>query len=137
MPDSTSLDSLLGDDESFSSFHDASLLRVTVDYERGTWAGTFEVVVEGPGSAPSDERVRRRRCELELRGLKLWVVEPGLALGGGLWLTADGALSESPTEAGRAFAQRVSSVPFAWFLYFSDTNTFAYLAGQEASCRWL
>lgn len=52
------------------------------------------------------------------------------------WLTADGPLAECPTEAGKALARSVGENGAAWYLYFNDLNTFAYLVGERQTFEW-
>ncbi len=137
MPNTITLDSLLAGDEPHASFHDASLLRVAVDYEQSAWVGTFAIVVGDPAGRTAGERDATRLAEVSVTGLSLWALEAGAVPPAGLWLTADGPLVNAPTESGLASAQSVASSPVAWFLYFSNTNSFGYLAGAQASFRWL
>lgn len=55
----------------------------------------------------------------------------------GLWLTADGPLAESPTDTGKELARTIGSDGVSYYLFFSDLNAFAYIAGQSAAFTWL
>ena len=135
-----SLDGLL-EGERHATFHDATLLSVHVDYTAKRLVAEFDVCVGDPDAAEESTRERRRRGRLTIEGLKLWALEPPLELRAGSrrepWLTSDGPLAESPTDAGKALARAIGRQGVSWYLYFSDFNAFGYVAGERATFSWL
>ena len=133
------LDALLNG-ERHGTFHDAALLSVHVDYLAQRFVAEFEICVGDPDAPDESTRERRRRGQLRIEGLKAWALEPPDELptdsSGGLWLTSDGPLAESPTEAGKALARRIRTEGVGWFLYFNDLNAFGYVAGERATFTW-
>ena len=134
------LDSLLGDQESGASFHDALLLNLSIDYADKSLLANFSICVGDPESSDARVRERRRNGRLLVRGLLHWSLEPsaeGTPLRGPLWLTSDGLLAGAPTDAGLAVAAVLPRDCLGWYLYFSDINAFAYCAGKDAEFVWL
>ena len=140
MPNAQSLDNLLGNVERYATFHDAIFLAMHVDYTARRFVAEVDVCVGDPHAPDKTNRERRRRGQLAIEGLKLWALEPpgstGGGIDGGLWLTAEGPLFDSPTLTGRALARDVGPSGVSWFLYFNDLNAFAYLAGESAAFTW-
>ena len=99
-----SLNDLLGEDEELASFHDASLLAVHVDYTQNRWVAEFDICVGDPESSDHDQRERRRRGQLTIEGLKVWILEAPSQVPSnhkeGLWLTDDGPLNELQRKRG-------------------------------------
>src|SRR5689334_6817133 len=108
------------------------LRRLTIDYEKATCTAEFELHVGDPSATSKLDRERTRVGSLSFAGLLFWVCEPPGDVpaepGGAAWLTSDGPLAESPTEAGRKLSVRVPPEAKAWYLYFSDLNAFSYVA---------
>jgi hypothetical protein len=134
------LDDLLGNEEPHGTFHDAVVRAVHVDYATQELSVDLELCVGNPDAAGDLPRERRRRGRLQVEGLRVWALDPpgsgGTIEPGGLWLTADGPLSECPTETGRALSGLTNS-GINWYLYFNDLNAFAYVVGARASFTWL
>jgi hypothetical protein len=99
------------------------------------------VFVGNPDSTVVEERERTRRGQLRIDGLTLWTLEapgPGSrSRSTGLWLTRYGSLADSPTETGNTLASDLASDAVGWWLFFSDLNTFGYVAGRTAAFNWL
>jgi hypothetical protein len=132
---SGSLDELLEGKEPHATFHDALVRRIVVDYQTRRWEAYLDVCVGDPEAADEGARERRRPGTLVVEGLAAWVMESGDFAGEPLWLTADGALGQAPTDAGRALAtQHLGRV--GWYLFFSDLNAFAYVVGARAIFEW-
>jgi hypothetical protein len=135
-----SLDDLLGSEEPNGTFHDATLLSVSIDYSSRVFVAEFELCVGDPDASDEQVRERRRAGRLRVEGLQVWAVEPPTGMIDAplrrLWLTADGPLAECPTEAGKALALSVGENGAAWYLYFSDLNAFAYLVGERQAFEW-
>lgn len=140
MAKSESLDWFLGPDERHGTFHDAVISSVQVDYVERRFVAQVRLCVGDPDASDEKARERRRDGELIVEGLLVWALEPpdgtGFRAGEGLWMTSDGPLSESPTAAGQALAQSLGSGEVGWFLFFSNQNSFGYLAGRHARFRW-
>jgi hypothetical protein len=138
MTAATSLDELLGKDEPHATFHDAELLSVAIDYDASKLVAVWRLCVGDPSSADEAARERTRHGQLVLQGLAFWVVDPPReALLGTPWLTDDGLLSDSPDASGRDLAKFVPAGGVGWYLYFSDTNSFAYYGAKAAQFEWV
>lgn len=144
MAKSASLDSLLGPDERHGTFHDAAISSVQADYAARRFTAQMRLCVGDPDAHDETARERRRGGELVVEGLTVWAIEPpepsqtaDRQVRNDLWLTADGPLSEAPTAAGKALAQSLGSNEVGWFLFFANLNAFGYLAGRQATFRWL
>jgi hypothetical protein len=136
MQGTANLDALLNGAEPHATFHDAELLSIAIDYQAGTLVAEWRLCVGDP-SAPKPTRERTRGGKLMLQGLTFWVAEPpSEASAGTPWLTADGPLAESPTTAGRELARLVPPGGVGWYLYFSDSNAFAYVGASSARFMW-
>jgi hypothetical protein len=138
MTTATSLDELLGRDEPHATFHDAELLSIAIDHEASKLVATWRLCVGDPSASDAVERKRRRDGQLILHGLAFWVTEPPSEVPSGPpWLTADGPLSDSPNASGRDLAQFVPVGGVGWYLYFSDSNSFAYWGAGSARFQWV
>jgi hypothetical protein len=138
----TGLDALLAGMNHHATFHDASLLALRVDYAARTLSARLDLCVGDPDAGSREEREVRRAGVLELTGLLYWVQEPpgdGPAGGGTRLprLTADGPLADAPTGTGKRLAGELPAGAWSCYMYFSDTNSFAYCAAGSASFRWL
>jgi hypothetical protein len=133
---SGSLDELLGGEEFHATFHDASVRRISVDYQARRWEVHLDVCVGDPDAEDEGVRERRRPGTLIVEGLAAWVMESGVVSGEPLWLTADGPLAQSPTDAGRALAKQHAGGAVGWYLFFSDLNSFAYVIGAQTTFEW-
>ena len=136
------LDHLLGADEPHASFHDASLFELRINYAMRTVSAVFELSVGNPDAVDATDRERRRIGALELAGLTFWAQEPPDLRDPAWpdhrpWLTADGPLREVPTETAQRLARGLPPEAWAWYLYFSDWNAFAYCAAARAEFRWV
>jgi hypothetical protein len=138
---SESLDSLLGPDEPDATFHDAVFSAIHVDYGAARFVARVHLCAGSPNASDETGRERRREGELVVEGLTLWALEPPQSIDfdvrDGLWLSADGPLSESLTAPGKALAQSFASIGLGWFLYFSNMNAYGFVAGECATFRWL
>ena len=136
MLQSGSLDELLGGEEFHATFHDASVRRISVDYQARRWEVHLDVCVGDPDAEDEGVREQRRPGTLIVEGLAAWVMESGVVSGEPLWLTADGPLAQSPTDAGRALAKQHAGAAVGWYLFFSDLNSFAYVIGAQTTFEW-
>jgi hypothetical protein len=134
------LDSLLGKDEPKGTFHDSSLLSVSVDYDKKLLTADFDICVGDPDRKDQPARERYSRGRLTVKGLGFWFMEapttPSDKWVACPWLTDDGPLNTCPTAAAKLLFQRAAGKDFAWYFYFSDLNTFAYVAGDSVSFEW-
>ncbi len=134
------MDDLLDQDELYATFHDAKLHKIKIDYEAHELTAEFKLCVGNPDGKTEMERERHRTGMLKVCGLVFWALEPpenGAADNRGpLWLTSDGLISEAPTEAAKKLASMVTPDSYAWYLYFSDLNAFAYFAAKEVVFEW-
>jgi len=126
--------------EPFASFHDATLQKITVDYDNKTLSAEFEMCVGNPAGSNETERNRTRRGILSLAGLVLWAMEPpdnsDHDRWGPLWLTHDCLMEEASTDKGKTLASILDPDLYAWCIFFSDTNSFGYCAAREAMFEW-
>lgn len=63
-----SLDDLLGSEEPNGTFHDASLLSVSIDYSNRVFVAEFELCVGDPDAPNEQARERRRAATLRVEG---------------------------------------------------------------------
>jgi hypothetical protein len=135
------LESLLGKDEPSGTFHDSSLLSLNVDYDKKLLSADFDLCVGDPEEKDQPTRERYRPGRLRIEGLEFWFMEPPTTPANKWmacpWLTDDGPLSTCPTSTAKALMQRAAGKHFAWYFYFSDLNTFAYVAGDRVSFEWI
>ncbi len=140
MQDENRLDRFLDPEEPHGTFHDAMLRRLTIDYEQASCTAEFELHVGDPSAASKPDRERTRVGRLSFAGLLFWVCEPPGDVptepGGAACLTSDGPLAEAPTEAAQKLSLRVPPEAKAWYLYFSNTNAFAYIAAASVEFDW-
>jgi len=141
VPKPNSLDSLLPAGEPHASFHDAIISVVRVDYVARQFLAQAEICVGDPNASDPLARERRRKGELVVDGLKIWVLEApdpiSTDTGDGLWITTVGVLSDSPTESGKALAKTLAPNDVGWFLFINNLNAFGYVAGSRAAFHWL
>jgi len=134
------LDSLLEGqkDEPHATFHDASLTSVSVDYVKRFFSADFDLCVGDPDDPGMENRERRRKGRVSIEGLIFWVIDAPDGKGNPCpWMTSDGPLSEARTETARSLAKKAPEGSVSWYLYFADSNSFAYVAGMKASFKWL
>jgi hypothetical protein len=134
------LESLLGKDEPNGTFHDSSLLSINVDYDRKMFIADFDMCVGDPEGKDQQARERYRPGRFRVEGFVFWFMEapttPSEKWFACPWLTDNGPISSCPTEASKLLLQRAAGHNFAWYFYFSDLNTFAYVAGDSVSFEW-
>lgn len=135
------LESLLGKDEPNGTFHDSSLLSISIDYDKKLLIANFDICVGNPEGKDRHTRERYRSGRLKIERLAFWFMEaPTTPSDKWLdcpWLTADGPLRTCSTPAAKLLLQRAAVTHFAWYFYFSDLNTFAYVAGDSVSFSWI
>jgi hypothetical protein len=131
---------LLDQAEPYATFHDATMHKIKIDYETHELTAEFKLCVGNPDGKTEMERERHRTGMLKVSGLVFWASEPpenGAADNRGpLWLTSDGLISEAPTETAKKLASMVTPDCYAWYLYFSDLNAFAYFAARDVVFEW-
>ncbi len=135
MKNRATLKDLLGPEEPNSTFHDADLVTVQINYSDRTAQAEFDL----PVGTPVDGILPTRCGQLVLTGLFFWVVEPPKDLEKfhtPPWLAADGLLHQAPTQMGKHLAKLVPPDAQAWFLYFTNWNAYIYCAASEASFHW-
>ena len=134
------LESLLGKDEPNGTFHDSSLLSISIDYDKKLLIANFDICIGNPEGKNQQALERYRPGSLKIDGLGFWFMDtPTTTSDKWLacpWLTADGPLSTCSTPAAKLLLQRAAGKHFAWYFYFSDLNTFAYVAGDSVSFAW-
>ncbi len=134
------LESFLGKDEPNATFHDSSLLSINIDYDKKLLIANFDIRVGNPEGKDHQTRERYRPGRLKIDGLAFWFMEspttPSDKWLACPWLTADGPLSICSTSAAKVLLKRAAGKHFAWYFYFSDLNTFAYVAGDSVSFAW-
>jgi hypothetical protein len=135
------LESLIGTDEPCGTFHDSSLLSVNADYDKKLLIADFDICVGDPEGKDEKARERYRPGRLRIEGLEFWFMEPPTTTDDKWnscpWVTDDGPLSSCPTASAKLLMQRAAGKHFAWYFYFSDLNTFAYVAGNRVSFEWI
>jgi hypothetical protein len=131
------LDQLLTDSEQHGTFHDAILLK-----SRQTNDCTelhFSLCIGDPDSTELDERELRRSGVLMVYGIHDWQFDPcdaTLSKVGSEWLTDDGPVSELNSDAAQRFANGVPQHLRCHYLFFSDTNSFLFVACERMEFRW-
>jgi hypothetical protein len=130
-----------GNDEPNVTFHDSSLLSLNIGYDKKLLTADFDLSVGDPDGKDKQARERHRPGCLRVEGLEFWFMEPPTTPADKWmaypWLTDDGPLSTCPTSAAKALRQRAAKKNFAWYFYFSDLNTVAYVAGDSVSFEWM
>jgi hypothetical protein len=132
------LDALLDKNEPFASFHDARLRKIQIDYLKREITAELELSVGNPDGDTNEERERCRNGLLKISGLIYWAIEPpeSNVTIGPLWLASDGLIEEANTETAKKLRTILQPDFFAWYLYFSDINAYAYLVAKEAEFKW-
>lgn len=134
------LDSLIGKDEPDGTFHDSSLLSISVNYDEKILIADFDICVGNPEGKDQQAPERYRRGRIRIEGLAFWFIDapttPSDKWMACPWLTDDGPLSTCSAPAAKLLLQRAAGKHFAWYFYFSDLNTFAYIAGDSVSFAW-
>ncbi|UPT73175.1 MAG: hypothetical protein M0D55_14945 [Elusimicrobiota bacterium] len=134
------LESLLGENAPGATFHDSGLLSLSIDYDKNILIADFDLCAGDPDGKDRNERERYVPGRLRIEGLDFWFMEPPSAPADRWhacpWLTADGPLSECTTPGAKLLMPRAEGKGFAWYFYFSDLNTFAYVAGDRVSFEW-
>jgi hypothetical protein len=132
------LDTLLGWDEPFASFHDASVTKLRFDPEEATLEMMVDIFVGDPDGSP-DQRELQRPGRLLFTDVVHWSLDAAAGSGplsGPLWLTASGRLDEARTLQATSLASRHAKSDRAIYLFFSDLNTFAYCIAGAATFQW-
>lgn len=123
-----------------SGFHDAHVLRISIDYVAGEVTFLIDVDLTLPREKVD---VPVRRGELKLEGLLYCVIEPPryslpkeyLFFDDYLWLTAD----SSDFSELKEFPQLPEPIPeggFKHWFYDSNHNSFIYVAAMNAVFQW-
>ena len=130
------MDGVLGTAEPNGSFHDAILLSVLQDGRKRQLTLEFDLCVGNPNSNRKEERERRRRGRLKVDGLRFWILDSPMSKTDRPFITDDGPLSECSSPTAKRLHGQVADGEIAWYLFFNDTNSFAYVAGKTASFEW-
>jgi hypothetical protein len=138
------LSDLLDDSELFAEFHDASIHKLHIDYDIQSLSAELDLFVDNPDCNTPNKKERTRRGTLKLDGLMIWMIDwtidsllsAKIKPCKPLWLTYHDLLEKSPTETGKRIAATLDTDMFAWCLFFSNINSYAYCAAKEASFAW-
>ncbi|HZH91537.1 MAG TPA: hypothetical protein VEX70_13075 [Pyrinomonadaceae bacterium] len=123
-----------------SGFHDARVLRISIDYEAGEVTFLIDVDLTLPREKVD---VPVRRGELKLEGLLYCVIEPPryslskeyLFSEDALWLTADSS-DFSKLEEFPKLPEPIPDGGFKHWFYDSNHNSFIYVAAMNAAFQW-
>ena len=122
-----------------NGFHDSNILRINIDYQKGEVVFLIEVDL-----SLQDQKVEApsRLGELKVTRLLYCVLEPpsfasNYTLGKNmLWITSDSSdfsvLKECPN-----LSDPMPEVAFRHWFFISSHNCFVYIAGMDASFRWM
>jgi len=134
------LDDLLDKSEPSASFHDAAINKITADYENKKLIIEFELCVGNPNEKTEIEMERCRKGHLSVSNLIFWSLElPGnndKDRWAPLWLTSDGLIDEVKTDMPKSLNIILEPDMYAWYFFFSNINSFGYLASREAEFKW-
>lgn len=129
------LDDLLPKDTPTATFHDSALLSWVVDYENQVLTANFNICIGDPDAKDQTTREAWRRGQLRIDGLRFWEID-GHQSSEPLWVNSDGLLNECETDRARSLMERVQEGDFAWYLFFQEENSFAFVAGKRAIFKW-
>jgi hypothetical protein len=137
----TRMDDLFaGLEEPFATFHDATLRKISLDYDSRQLSAEFDIFVGDPEDWGKAEPERKRRGVLSLAGLVFWAIEPPQSPNREQWLprwlTGDCLIEEASTDQGKRLSALLEQDVYAWCMYFSDSNSFVYCAAHEATFEW-
>ena len=127
------LDTLIGGRKPRGTFHDARLVdtKHRVDFTEMQ----FALDVGDPNATSVEVRELRRTGVLIIHGLHDWILDPpNVKLGS--WLTSDGPIASLDTDLARQLVGRLAPDLLHYYMYFSGTNAFLYLACREMEFRW-
>ena len=124
--------------EPHGTFHDAHVVVVAHDPTAGSASLAADFCVGDPDASASEERERRRRGRLILKGVRLWRQDdpdPTVAPPSH-WLKDEGPLRELTSDVGRALVEEFGAEPYCWYFFFSDTNSFLYWSARDVGFEW-
>lgn len=134
---SIALDDLLQEQHPGASFHDASVEGYYFDARSQSLELYVQIALYGPtGGKPHHLPGVLAFSEV----LSFHVEAPGNGRSqrsDGLWLTSEGPVASLPPESGAAPAlPDAPAHAFHHYLYFSDVNSFMFIAAMEAEFAW-
>jgi hypothetical protein len=53
-----------------------------------------------------------------------------------LWIGDDGLLNDCTTDKAKSLTNFVKEGDVAWYLFFAEENSFAFVAGKRAIFKW-
>ena len=132
------LDSLFGPANEDATFHDAEVRQIAFNVSGLSLTLRLDVFM-----GQTETSVIYREGVLTFRRVHFLALDPQLSAFRskapiGLWLTADGPVSELPKDryAPPLPPQPLPAEAFFHYLYFSDTNSFLWVAASEAAFTW-
>jgi hypothetical protein len=134
------LDNLFDSTHPYTTFHDANIERLTVDYVTGGAVLTCSVCVGNPDCADQAVREARRSGRLVLTSLLYCIIEPPdtrcpFRERGGLTISSDGPIdADHPSKA--TLPVSIPEPAFAHWLFINEWNAFIYLAARKARFEW-
>ncbi len=132
------LDSLFGPTNEDATFHDATVREIAFNVSALLLTLRLDVFM-----GQTEASVVYREGVLTFRRVHFLALEPQLSpfrskAPPGLWLTADGPVSGLPKDryAPPSPPHQLPADAFFHYLYFSDTNSFLWVAASEAAFVW-
>ncbi len=132
------LNNLLGKDEPDATFHDAIVESIFFDAISLSVKFEMHIPIRYEAGKP-----QYKIGILVFEQVHLFAMEPQSPLFEsdrvpGLWLTSDGAVDTLSTDklSIPALTEPLPNDSFFHYLYFSDTNSFAFVAASMASFSW-
>jgi len=126
------------EDSLVNGFHDAVIMEMSRDYEKGTASLRVDILIDLPPDAP-DEANRWRCAELKFTGVTLWTVEtpdPDSAFPhpGGIWFVPN---SMKPDVWSDAILARLPKDCLRYSLFVLDWHSNIHIAATDVEFRWL
>lgn len=114
--------------------HDAILLALSVDYERGVLELRLDLWVGDPSAPPGEEREARRPCRMRVSGLQYCVIEPPDPR----YMSEPSYLDAPMIDAGEGVPSKThphfhlkTSTAITLWIFVSNRNSFILLAGTR------
>jgi len=121
-----------------NGFHDAELKTLAIDYEKREVRLVLDLWVGDMGQDPVN-RESYRLCEVLLSGLRYWIVEPPDPRYS-YWQAGAPRIDAGPVERLETKTTHLPPTPpdvFVNWIYSPDSNSFAYVAAEQARLTWL
>jgi len=122
-----------------SGFHDASLEKLTIDYEKREARLEISVDVGVPDSPREELRESNRRGILTVAGLFFCLIEPPTPQSSyqkakGLWIADSGPVKSA--KLSNKLPQPLPKESFAHYFFIRDWNAFIIIVATDARFDW-